>query len=241
MKFGVYSYNSDNELINSDTEINGSNGSAGGIMGKLNGSSTDSTANFSELMIGANGSTISQVVTDSYDALYGDWPQNYNEVVLVANSDNGISVGTLYRLGLITKTQYDSAAEKIKSGKEADEIALSYPDICAHEFLLVAACDRYEKNANSTFSYIDENIFNQEKLLKNAVPLKITGIIRPKENAANANISGSVAYTSLLTDHIIEHTNASEVVKAQESNPEINVLTGIKFASADEKRESNYG
>ena len=29
------------------------------------------------------GKRVSQVITDSYDVLYGDWPEEYNEVTLV--------------------------------------------------------------------------------------------------------------------------------------------------------------
>lgn len=235
VKFSVFSHNANGELINSDTEIDEKNGSgSSGILGRLNGGSASSSAsNFTEMMVGANGQTISRVVTDSYDVLYGSLPSAYNEVVLVTNSDNGIGSGTLYQLGLITKKQYDSAVQKIKNGENADEIAFSYEDVLEHEFYLVAACDRYEKNANGTFSYIEENVLNEEKLLKNAIPLKITGVIKPKADAANANISSSVAYTSLLTDYLIEHTEGSEIVKAQELMPDVNVLTGIKFTSAD--------
>ena len=235
VKFGVFSYNANGELINSDAEIDGKSGSgASGVLGRLNGGNASvSAANFTEMMVGANGHVISQVITDSYDVLYGSFPSAYNEVVLVTDSNNGISAGTLYQLGLITKEQYDSAVQKIKNGENADEIAFSYEDILKHEFYLVAACDRYEKNENGTFSYIEENVLNEEKLLKNAISLKITGIIKPKEDASNADISSSVAYTSLLTDYLIKYTADSEIVKAQEATPDVNVLTGIKFSSAD--------
>ena len=235
VKFNVFSYSADGAFLDSDTEIDGTKGTgAGGIMNRLNGGSASSGAShFSELMPGANGGTISQVVTDSYEILYGSWPQNYNEVILVADADNGISAGTLYQLGLITRSQYDSAVEKIKNGGNAEEIAFSYADICAHEFYLVAACDRYEKNADGTFTYIEDTVLNRDKLLNNAVPLKVTGVVRPKADAANANITTSVAYTSLLTDYLIDHTDSSEIVRAQEADPDVNVLTGIGFTTAD--------
>ena len=243
VKFGVFSYNPAGELVASNAKADTSSGSAGGgtgILGRLNGGRTTSDApNFSELMVGANGDVVSQVVTDSYDLLYGSFPKSYNEVILVVDSENGISAEALYQLGLITKQQYDDAAEKIKAGKEADEISFSYADLCAHEFFLVAACDRYEKNDNGTFSYIEDSVLNEEKLLRNAVSLKVTGIVRPKEGAANATIQTPVAYTSLLTDYLIGHTNQSEIIKAQEATPDVNVLTGIRFRSADDHEKAN--
>ena len=238
VKFETFSYNANGELINGNAVADDEKeNTVGGIFGKLNGENTSSASNFSELPVGKNGQAVNKTITDAYDVLYGSLPNKYNEVVIVTDDNNGISAGTLYSLGLITKQQYDAAVQKIKNGENADEIAFSYEYICAHEFYLVAACDRYEKNSDGTFSYIEESVINEDKILKNAVKLKISGVIRPKADASGANISTSVAYTSLLTDYIIDRTDNSEIVKAQEAKPDVNVLTGIKFASANEEEK----
>ena len=64
--------------------------------------------------------------------------------------------------------------------------------------------------------------------------LKVSGIIRPKEDADYASISEPIAYTKALTDYIIEYTNESEVVKAQLASPDVNVLSGVAFSPADD-------
>ncbi|MEE1490508.1 MAG: FtsX-like permease family protein, partial [Massilioclostridium sp.] len=251
VNFSVYSHDADGKLIDSDSEVGdtaspmaGSNGKVE-IMNKLNGSaalgggSSSGAANFSELMAGLDGKTASQVITDSYDVLYGTWPEEYNEIILVLNENNGISAGTLYQLGLITEEQYEAAVEKIENGEDADEISFAYEDICGHTFYLVPACDHYIENENGTFTHIDDITLNEEDLLANAVELKITGIIRPKEDAQNASISTAVAYTSKLTDYVITHTDESAVIKAQEADSEINVLTGMKFESPDNEAKAN--
>lgn len=74
--------------------------------------------------------------------------------------------------------------------------------------------------------------------MKNAVELKITGIIRPVEGAENADISTAVAYTSMLTDYVIKYTDESAIITAQESSPEINVLNGMEFEVPDDSRKS---
>lgn len=247
VNFSVYSHDADGKLINSDSEIGEASSPMGGSNGQesilnqlknsaaLGGGSSSEAANFSELMVGADGKTVSQVITDSYDVLYGALPEEYNEVVLVLNESNGISAKTLYQLGIITEEQYEAAAEKIENGEDADEISFAYEDICDHTFYLVPACDHYIENENGTFTYIEDITLNEEDLLKNAVELKITGVIRPKEDAQNASISTAVAYTSKLTDYVVTHTNESAVIKAQEADSEINVLTGMKFESPDDK------
>lgn len=249
--FSVYSHDADGNLIDSDSEAGESsaatpgNNRQAGILNRLNssvaldGDSSAGAANFSELMAGTDGSGVSQVVTDSYDVLYGAWPEEYNEVVLVLNGDNGISADTLYQLGLMTEGQYEDAVEKIESGEDADEISFDYEEICNHTFYLVPACDHYIENENGTFTYIEDSTLYEKELLENAVELKITGIIRPKEDAQNTDISTAVGYTNQLTDYIISHTDESAVIKAQEADSRINVLTGMEFETSDDATKVN--
>ena len=251
VNFSVYSHDANGKLIDSDSEIENSaspmtgNKGQAGILNKLKGSAalgggfSTGAANFSELIAGSDGKTVSQVITDSYDILYGTWPAEYNEIILVLNENSGISAGTLYQLGLITKEQYEAAVKKIENGEEADEISFSYENICGHTFYLVPACDHYIENENGTFTYIEDIMLNEEDLLANAVELKITGVIRPKKDAPNASISTAAAYTSKLTDYVIAYTNESAVIKAQEADRDINVLTGMKFESPDDEARAN--
>ena len=245
MNFSVYSYDSDKKLIDSDSDPDEKQGAsatpAGGILSRLgsNGSSDGGAAEFSELTVGAKGEGIGQAVTDNYDVLYGSWPKSYNEVVLVLDKNNSISAKTLYQLGLITRKQYETASEKIEKGEKADELIFSYKDACKQTFYLVPACDKYTKNANGTFSAIDDATLNEKELTENAIELKITGVIRPKADASNESITTAVAYTSKLTGYVIKHTDESSVIKAQEADSTVNVLTGMKFESPDEKAKVN--
>lgn len=250
VKFSVYSHDSDGRLVDSDIELEESalplsnSDSQAVILDRITdsvvpgGGTSSGASNFSELMAGADGKTVSQLVTDSYDVLYGAWPEEYNEIVLVLNRNNGISAGVLYQLGLITKEQYESAVEKIQNGGAADEISFTYEDICSHRFYLVPACDHYIQNENGTFTYIDDITLNEQYLLENALELKITGVIRPKEDAENASISTAAAYTSRLTDYVITHTDESAVIKGQEADSEINVLTGMEFSSPNDEAKA---
>ena len=241
VSFSVYSHDADGKLIDSDSEPGGKTGSgiggsSAGIMSRLTGASGNDSAaeNFSELMAGTNGESISPVITDSYDVLYGSWPEQANEVVLVLNRDNAISAKTLWQLGLITQEQYDAAEERIKNGETADELRFSYADACNQTFYLVPACDHYTKNENGTFTKMEDAALNEEELLSNALELKICGVIRPKEDAAGASITTAAAYTSKLTDYVIERTNESAVIQAQEADDTVNVLTGMAFESPDD-------
>lgn len=249
VNFGVYSYDADGNLIDTDAEVDaGANmtvGNKAGILGKIGGGSgmslgaSSNAQNFSELMAGADGKLISSVITDSYEVIYGAWPNAEDELVLVVDEENGVSVGTLYQLGLITKEAYEAAEEAIKDGKEAEEICLDYEEICGHTFYLVPACDHYTENENGTFTYIEDIQLEEEALLKDAKELHITGIISPKEEASNASISTAIAYTSALTDYVITHTDESAIISAQEADSTINVLTGMQFEAADDTSKTD--
>lgn len=244
VNFSVYSYNADGQLINSDADpeetsgefgVSGSQNRAGALSAVLGGTSGSGAENFSELMAGATGTVVSPVTMDSYDVLYGSWPENYQEVVLVLDDNNGIPAQTLYQLGLITENQYKDAKEQIENGEEAEEIRFDYEDVCGHVFYMVPACDHYIEKEDGTFSYLSEDgMQDEEHLLENAVELKIAGIVRPAEGAENADISTAVAYTSGLTDYVVSHTDESAVIRAQEASPEINVLTGMEFEAPDD-------
>lgn len=251
--FTVYSRSSDGTLINSgaDTEeITGSSGIPGldamqesmsGTASAMPGTMTSSNnaKNFSELMPGPDGETVSDVTKGSYELLYGSWPENYDEVIIVVNKNNGISASSLYQLGFITKDEYKKIIDDMESNGETEDIVWNYEDICDHTFYMVPACDFYTQNENGTFSLLPENTY-AEQLAANALTLKITGIVKPLPDSSNADISTYVAYTSKLTDYIIKYTNESVAVKAQESTPGINILTGMEFdASTDDEKISD--
>lgn len=252
--FGIYSYDADGTLVASDADIDqvsmstlsSEDSAAGGgpmaNMERMNqvmsGSSDAGAENFSELMPGTDGKAVSTILFDSYDLLYGSWPENYNEVVLVLNENNSIPAGTLYQLGLITGEEHKKITEQIKNGEDAEERIWDYEEICGHTFYMVLPCDQYKGNKDGTFTYIGDDVMQIESLLENSVNLKITGIIRPVKDAENASIPTSVAYTVALTDYVIEHTDESAVILAQEKTPEVNILNGINFKAADDEAKA---
>lgn len=73
-----------------------------------------------------------------------------------------------------------------------------------------------------------------EGLLDNGVKLKITGVVRPNNDDTSTLINQNIGYTKALTDYIIDYTNNSEVVKAQEASKEINITNGMTFSPSDD-------
>lgn len=240
VNFDVYAQNPNQQLINTNIELDGGNGNSNRprMFNFVNmGVNNESAKNFSEMVAGTNGQPISSVVTDSYDMVVGYWPTGYNEVVMVLNENNGIPVQSMYQLGFITKEQYTSAKNQLANKQDGEDFTLSYEDMLQKTFYLVPSSDNYVKNENGSYSQIKNPEYDTDGLMNKSIPLKVTGIIRPKEDAKNATINTVVAYTNLLTNYVIDRANESAIVQAQKNTPEINVLNGVHFnATTDEEK-----
>ena len=240
VNFDVYAQNPNQQLINTNIELDGGNGNSNRprMFNFANiGINNESAKNFSEMVAGTNGQPISSVVTDSYDMVAGYWPTGYNEVVMVLNENNSIPVQSMYQLGFITKEQYTSAKNQLANKQDGEDFTLSYEDMLQKTFYLVPSSENYVKNENGSYSQIKNPEYDTDGLMNKSIPLKVTGIIRPKEDAKNATINTVVAYTNLLTNYVIDRANESAIVQAQKNTPEINVLNGVRFnATTDEEK-----
>ncbi|MDR0914663.1 MAG: ABC transporter ATP-binding protein/permease [Oscillospiraceae bacterium] len=235
VKFDTYSYDPNGELVNTDATSLMSEQEKAMLSAAENNGFGDAVSpnSFTQMLKGTDGKVISRTVTDNYDMLYGQWPQKYNELVLVLNENNEIPVGDLYILGLLPSEDYREINKKMEAGEKIDisDEKWSYDDICEHTFKFVPACDYYEKDENTGFykSVKDDNEALKELVNTKGEELKITAIIKLKEDASFAPISKTIGYTSALTDYIIEHTKTSPVVLAQQNSQDVNVLNGLTF------------
>ena len=240
-KFNVYNYDKDGKLINSDGSTFETKSSSSMMGGMSFGSFGDSSV-FSQLMSGnSDDELIASAVTEEYEVVYGSWPKNYNEIVLVVDENNEISATTLYNLGLLPSSEYKEILEKINKDEEIElkTQKLHYEDIVDSTFKLLTASDLYIKNSKGLYEYVGDNDGKVEKLVKEkALDLKVVGIIKQKEDSKTATISGTVGYTKALTDWIIKHTDESEVVKAQEENKDVSIINGLKFSVADDNEKT---
>ena len=224
------------ELINAIYGGGMSDSAAGSMMGGM-GAPMMNTFNVWEEMLPGIGEdeTINSLIKDEYELIYGEWPKEYNEVVLVVNKQNEISDLALYALGLRTEKEIMEALMAAGKGETVDTSqakSWSYEELCNMDFRLFLQSECYQKQLDGTYSNISNTdsglayLFDNEKL---GIDLKISGIIRPGENTSSAILNGTIAYTSELTKHAIEKTANSELLQAQINNPETDILTGKPF------------
>lgn len=268
----VYTKNVDGNIIKSDTtelltnmisEYMGMDFSAmTGAMGTAtSGNSTQSSlmsmspmaamsssTMWQELLTGKDGAPINELLERQYDVIYGSWPNSYDEVVLVVDENNELDDLTLYAIGLLTDEHIDNIMDAAMNGKELsdDNQSWSYEDVCGRTFRIVLNPDCYVYDeVTNTYTDLRDTDTGVQYLYDNGIEMKVVGIIRQNEDAQAAMLTGSIGYTSMLTEYIVEHNKDSAVIKAQLENPTIDIFTNLPFKDTegtvtDEKKAADF-
>ncbi len=263
----IYTKNVDGSIIKSDSTAlvqellssyfsmdmssaeNMTNFSGGGtMMSMFTSSSSNGMTMWQEMLEGDDGQLVNDVVKKQYDVVYGSWPDEYNEVVLVLDENHELEDMTLYALGLKTEEEINEIMDAAVKGNEitAGQRSWSYEEICAREYrtILPADCYSYDE-ATGTYTDLRESDAGIKYLYDNGTTLKVSGIIRPNEDAVSTMITGAIGYTSALTEYIIENAKDSPAVTAQLEDPATDIFTGLPFHDeegdlSDEYKEKEF-
>ena len=146
------------------------------------------------------------VLEDTYDLLKGSLPSNKNEVIVLVDSYNRLPQSLLKLFGI-----------------EDDKI--NFDEIIGKEIKVVFNDDLYNKiGANFIMNYDFNSLYEN----KNNLTLKISGIIRGKEDNMLASAGFGLAYHEDLVDYVVKINSDSNIVKFQQES-DYNVLTGEQF------------
>ncbi len=206
--------------------------SAGGGMMSMMSMGTPSFRVWQEMLSGENGKLVNPLLEKQYDVIYGSWPTQYDEIVLVVDENNELDDMTLYALGLKSGEEMDRLTESAVGGEhiEATNQSWTYEELCNMEFRVVLPGDCYTKDtATGNYTDMRETEAGMRYLYDNGTVLKVSGIVRPSEDAVSAMLQGSIGYTAALTQYIIENAKDSDAVKAQLENSKTDVITGLPF------------
>ena len=201
-----------------------------------------------EMLPGDDGALISPMLEDQYDLVYGSWPNDYNEVVLVLDENNELDDMALYALGLKPQEEMDAIMQAAvdQTEVELEDQSWSYEEICSREYKTVLNADCYAYDEASGL-YVDlrDTDAGLRYLYDNGITLQVSGIIRPNENASAHMLSGSIGYTSALTEHLAQASQDSVAIQAQMDSPNRDIFTGLPFQEStgnltDEEKESAF-
>ena len=185
-----------------------------------------------EMLPGLDGELVNPLLEKQYDLVYGSWPSDYNEVVIVLDSNNEIADMTLYALGLIPEEDIDAIAQSAidKTSLDYETHSWSYEEICDMDYRVILGSDCYTYDEASGL-YVDlrDTTAGLKYLYDNGIKLRVSGIIKPNEDAAASMLSGSICYTSALTEYVVERAGESDAVSAQISDPMTDIFSGLPF------------
>ena len=186
------------------------------------------------------------LLKSQYKVLAGKWPEKYNELLLVLDSEDQLNDYVVYTLGLRDPQKLKDMINDVMNGEEVEnnneKLEWTYDDFIGKEFALVHACDTYRRNSSYDVweDMTDDEAF-MENLIKDSEKLHITGIVCAKEaSAANAMESG-IGYLPALTHHMIDYAKESEIVNIQRTNKNVDVFSGKTFESIRNNTDEGLG
>ena len=181
------------------------------------------------------------LLKSQYKVLAGKWPEKYDELLLVLDSEDQLNDYVVYTLGLRDPQELKDMINDVMDGKKVentnDRLEWTYDDFIGMEFALVHACDTYTRNSSYDVweDRSDDEDF-MEDLIGRSEKLHISGIVCAKEQSGANAMSSGVGYLPSLTNHMIEYAAESDIVKIQLLNKDIDVFSGKSF---DDIRNNN--
>lgn len=167
-----------------------------------------------------------EYVQSQYDVIYGDFPENENQVVLVVGDSNDVIDLTLVQLGFMTEEEFldlfISSEDGVSEGEEPASI--SFDEIVGKEYTLyyndsVYVDEKYNLPVELTgYNYFydgysvaseDEDPVTEEE----GTTIEISGILRLKDGLTYGCLSSGLCITESLLQNYIQHNMQSAVVK----------------------------
>lgn len=230
----IYTVNSKDKLeqLNPNTLLSSISGNSG--MSTMSLVQSASSSVFSEMLDDR------ETLETQYDVLAGEWPDAYNEAIIVLSEPNGITDLLVYSLGLRDNKELKDMISDLMAGETVENknepLEFTYEDLMNIPLKVVdeSATYKYNKEYDIYEDMSDDEDY-MEKIYEEAMDLKIVGIVCPKEGETSMTLMPGVAYTKDLTNHIIETAKKSEIVQKQLEDKEVNVFSGKRFDDEEEE------
>ncbi len=150
-----------------------------------------------------------------------------NEIMLVVNDDQELTDLILAQLGYYTQEEFLNiiykAIDSEKYDSSLDKNQFSYDELLNKTFIYYPN-DTIFKQTDPSSPLFSLNPFTYqpyaEKSWENGIELKITAILKPKENVSYGCLSSGIYYTPALTQKIIMDNVQSQIVHYLNENEE---------------------
>ena len=194
----------------------------------------------SQYMTATDSDVFTEIFTDKnlrdsyYELLDGKMPENRNEAILILDKNNRISDYSLYTLGILDREKLKDIM-KSSDGEKPEYQDYEYSELLGLTFKVAAPGELYSEQ-DGVFTDIKEDGQKLYERLENAESLTVVGIAKYTEDASKVGnfLGGMIGYLPELTDYIMQKNSQTAVVKAQQSNPDVDVFTGNSFKTTEE-------
>lgn len=155
-------------------------------------------------------------VLSNYDLIGGEYPDAYNEIVLVVDGNNMIGPEALIQFGVdVYERDADGNILLDEDGDERIRKSISFDEILGDNGPKMKLVDNntyyYQAGENSyRVNEINESLYNNEA----NVELELVGILRLKPGGTGF-VGNALCYTPELSEHVLESVIDSDVSKAQ--------------------------
>lgn len=168
---------------------------------------------------------------NDFRVLAGRLPEAYDELIIVLSAEGRMGDLLTYSLGLHDTSELSTIISKLMAGETVEinnePLVMSYDELMDVKLKLLYATDLYKYNSTyNIYEDMRDNDAYMRDLYNRAEELKIVGVATPRDDLMT--VSG-VAYLPSLVTHIIEKSSATEIVKKQIAEPDVDIFSGVKF------------
>ena len=173
-------------------------------------------------LISSLGQTFMQAPNDNdyiasqYNLLDGKLATEKDEIMIVVNKDRALTDLTFAQLGYYNQDEFITLCENAKEEDSDFEFRdkFSFDELIDDDkFIYYYNDDVFIKNADTESKPFNYN-YDMTGTTAEGMPLKVVGILEPKDNINFGCLTAGIYYTQALTEHIIER-EANEQTKSQ--------------------------
>ena len=181
-------------------------------------------------------------VLSNYDLIGGEYPDAYNEIVLVVDGNNMIGPEALIQFGVdVYERDADGNILLDEDGDERIRKSISFDEILGDNGPKMKLVDNntyyYQAGENRyRVNEINESLYNNEA----NVELELVGILRLKPGGTGF-VGNALCYTPELSEHVLESVINSDVSKAQAALLAENPGSGTCVITGDDFFEGSLG
>ncbi len=186
----------------------------------------------------SDGTEVSQIERDRFELVYGEWPQEKDEIVLILSQSNEIPDIVLYTLGYKDTSLVGDLMKAVMNGetiKDYGQTEWSFDEAMEHSFKVILPCEQYTLNDDGVYTDLTQTEAGMELMYNSpeiGTSLKIVGFIRPTGDSMQG-ANGYLGYTSALTEYLMDKTAQNPLIKAQLADKTVNAVTGLPFMPDD--------